>query len=198
MNILSGLLPIDSGQMLIDGINANKIDMRTFQNRIGYITQEPVIFDDTIFNNVTFWDEKTPENLEKFWIALQKAAIVVMVIELPEKEDAPLGNNGVMISGGQKQRISIARELYKDIDILIMDEATSALDSETERVIQNNIEELKGKYTILIVAHRLSTIKTADEIIVMKKGEIIDKGNFEYLIQNNPSFQKMVNLQELS
>ena len=184
--------------MLIDGINANKIDMRTFQNRIGYITQEPVIFDDTIFNNVTFWDEKTPENLEKFWIALQKAAIVVMVIELPEKEDAPLGNNGVMISGGQKQRISIARELYKDIDILIMDEATSALDSETERVIQNNIEELKGKYTILIVAHRLSTIKTADEIIVMKKGEIIDKGNFEYLIQNNPSFQKMVNLQELS
>lgn len=198
VNILSGLLPIDSGQMLIDGVDAKEIDMRTFQKRIGYITQEPVIFDDTIFNNVTFWDKKTPENLEKFWIALQKAAIVEMVNELPEKEDAPLGNNGVMISGGQKQRISIARELYKDIDILIMDEATSALDSETERVIQNNIEELKGKYTILIVAHRLSTIKTADEIIVMKKGEIIDKGNFEYLIQNNESFQKMVNLQELS
>jgi ABC-type multidrug transport system fused ATPase/permease subunit len=171
--------------------------MRTFQNRIGYITQEPVIFDDNVFNNVTFWDEKTPENLNRFWEALRKASILDFVESLPEKENAPLGNNGIMASGGQKQRLSIARELYKDIDILIMDEATSALDSETEKAIQENIDALKGQYTIIIIAHRLSTIKNADEIVLMSKGEIIDKGSFSELIGSNETFKRMVNLQEL-
>ena len=102
-----------------------------------------------------------------------------------------------MASGGQKQRLSIARELYKDIDILIMDEATSALDSETEKAIQENIDALKGQYTIIIIAHRLSTIKNADEIVLMAKGEIIDKGSFSELIGSNETFKRMVNLQEL-
>jgi ABC-type multidrug transport system fused ATPase/permease subunit len=197
VNILTGLLPISEGRYSIDGIDSKDIDMRTFQNRIGYITQEPVIFDDNVYNNVTFWDEKTPENLNKFWEALRKASILEFVESLPEKENAPLGNNGIMVSGGQKQRLSIARELYKDIDILIMDEATSALDSETERAIQENIDALKGQYTIIIIAHRLSTIKNADEIVLMSKGEIIDKGSFTELIGSNETFKRMVNLQEL-
>lgn len=197
VNILTGLLPINGGSFKIDGIDAKEIDMRTFQNSIGYITQEPVIFDDNVFNNVTFWDEKSPENLIRFWEALRKASILDFVESLPEKENAPLGNNGIMVSGGQKQRLSIARELYKDIDILIMDEATSALDSETERAIQENIDALKGQYTIIIIAHRLSTIKNADEIVLMSKGEIIDKGSFSELIESNETFKRMVNLQEL-
>jgi len=197
VNIISGLLPVDNGSFLIDDIHTKEIDLRSFQKRIGYITQEPVIFSDDVFNNVTFWAERTPENLTRFWNALEKASIAEFIKNLPDKEKAPLGNNGIMVSGGQKQRISIARELYKDVDILILDEATSALDSETERAIQENIDKLKGKYTILIVAHRLSTIKNADKIVVMNKGEIIDFGNFNELFDKNETFHRMVNLQEL-
>ena len=108
-----------------------------------------------------------------------------------------LGNSGINLSGGQKQRISIARELYKDIDILIMDEATSALDSETEKLIQENIDALKGNYTILIVAHRLSTIRNADSIVLMDKGRIIEQDGFEALVERVPRFRKMVELQEV-
>lgn len=197
VNILTGLLPIDKGNYKVDGVESSEIDMGTFQNKVGYITQEPVVFDDDVFNNVTFWDKRTPENLQRFWEVLRKASVEDFVLSLPKKELAPLGNNGIMMSGGQKQRISIARELYKNIDILIMDEATSALDSETEKAIQENIDMLKGSYTILIVAHRLSTIKNADEIILMNQGEITAKGTFQELLQTNEKFKQMVDLQKL-
>lgn len=197
VNLLAGLLDPISGAYYIDSQNSKEVDLRTFQNRIGYITQEAIVFDDSIFNNITFWDEPTPENVEKFWNSLKGAAIESFVSELPEKENTRLGNNGVMISGGQKQRMSIARELYKDIDILIMDEATSALDSETEKAIQENIDKLKGKYTIIIVAHRLSTIKNVDQIVLMDKGKIVEVGDFETLKTKNSYFNKMVSLQEI-
>ena len=197
VNILAGLLKTTGGRFSIDGMDSTGLNINSYQNRIGYITQEAVIFDDTIYNNITFWAEKTPENIERFWKALSQASISDFVELLPLKEDAPLGNNGIMVSGGQKQRLSIARELYKEIDILIMDEATSALDSETERSIQENIEKLKGNYTIIIVAHRLSTIKTADNIVLMSKGNIEDNGDFKSLIEKNDRFRRIVDLQEL-
>lgn len=197
VNLISGLMPLDHGDFLIDGEDARNINIRSYQKRIGYITQEPVIFSDTIFNNVTFWAEKTPENLERFHTALRKASIDSFVAALDKKEDSLLGNNGILVSGGQKQRLSIARELYKEIDILIMDEATSALDSETERVIQSNIDALKGQYTILIVAHRLATIKNADEVVVVSKGRIDAVGSFEQLRLSSSIFEKMVELQEI-
>nr|WP_304608467.1 ATP-binding cassette domain-containing protein [Pontibacter anaerobius] len=196
MNLLCGLLKAEKGDLLVDGIEMHEIDMKSFQNRVGYITQEPVIFSDTVFNNVTFWASPTEENLKRFNEALEMASIADFVKGLPEKENSLLGNNGVLISGGQKQRISIARELYKEIDILFMDEATSALDSETEKSIQQNIEKLKGKYTIVIIAHRLSTIKNVDRIIYLNRGEIEDEGDFESLKFSSTSFNKMVNLQE--
>ena len=127
---------------------------------------------------------------------MKKAAIYDFVQSLPEKENSRLGNNGVMVSGGQKQRISIARELYKNVEILIMDEATSALDSETEQLIQKNIDALKGSYTMIIIAHRLSTVKNVDEIIVLNNGEIEAQGHFQELIQSSQRFKKMVELQE--
>ena len=197
MNILSGLLQPTSGGMLIDGRNASELDISSLQQRIGYITQEPVIFDDTVFNNVTFWAEKTPDNLQQFWKALEKASIADFVRELPENKDARLGNNGINLSGGQKQRISIARELYKEVDFLFMDEATSALDSETERAIQENIEQLHGQYTILIIAHRLSTIKNADRVVMLKKGRIETIGAYDELIAQSDAFRRMVALQEV-
>ena len=116
---------------------------------------------------------------------------------MEEKEDSRLGNNGILVSGGQKQRISIARELYKDVELLIMDEATSALDSETEKTIKDNIDVLHGKFTIIIIAHRLSTIKNVDEIFLLDKGEIIGSGNYNELIKKSDKFRQMVNLQEL-
>jgi ABC-type multidrug transport system fused ATPase/permease subunit len=197
VNLIAGLLEPVSGLYTIDAKDSKQMDLRSFQSRIGYITQEAIVFDDTIFNNITFWDEPTPENIEKFWSSLKGAAISDFVNELSEKENTRLGNNGVMISGGQKQRMSIARELYKEIDILIMDEATSALDSETEKAIQENIDKLKGKYTIIIVAHRLSTIKNADQIVLMDKGCLVEVGDFETLKAKNAYFNKMVSLQEI-
>ncbi|MCC8358768.1 ABC transporter ATP-binding protein [Salinimicrobium sediminilitoris] len=197
VNIIAGLLPIDRGEFLINGLNSRQMDVRSLQKRTGYITQDPVIFNDTVFNNVSFWDEKTETNLRRFWKAVQQAAILDFIEELPDREDEILGNNGTNLSGGQRQRISIARELYKDVEILILDEATSALDSETERAIQQNIDELKGKYTILIVAHRISTVKNADRIVVMSKGKITNIGAFKSLIESSPYFKKLVELQEV-
>ncbi len=195
VNIITGLLSPTQGAVLIDDANMEELNKETFQNKIGYITQEPVIFNDTIFNNVSFWDEPTAENKERFVAAIKKASIYDLVQSQPLKEDALLGNNGINVSGGQKQRLSIARELYKEVDFLLMDEATSALDSETEKEIQENIEKLKGKYTIIIIAHRLSTIKNADRIVLLNKGEIDQVGNFEALVNSSPAFKKMVELQ---
>lgn len=197
MNVLSGLLRPTSGKMLIDGIDSREINITSFQQRIGYITQEPVIFDDSVFNNVTFWADKNPENLERFEEALRKASILDFVRRQPEKEGARLGNNGINLSGGQKQRISIARELYKEVDFLFMDEATSALDSKTEKTIQSNIEHLKGQYTILIIAHRLSTIKDADLVVVMNNGQVEQTGSYDDLMEKSHLFNRMVKLQEV-
>lgn len=197
VNLIAGLMPISSGSLSVDGINFQDLEKLSFKKRIGYISQEPVIFSDTIYNNVTQWAASTPENRARFWKSLEQAAIADFVQNLPEKENAQLGSAGILISGGQKQRLSIARELYKEIDILIMDEATSALDSETEKIIQENIEQLKGRYTLLIVAHRLSTIKSADEVILLNKGQIENKGSFSELVRRSDSFLKMVQLQEI-
>lgn len=195
INLITGLFKPTKGQILIDGVDLETINTPTYQGRIGYITQEAVVFNDTIFNNISFWDEQTPRNLARFEEAIKKASIYEFVMSQPLKADALLGNNGINVSGGQKQRISIARELYKEVDFLFMDEATSALDSETESEIQENIEKLKGKYTIVIVAHRLSTIKNADRIILLNKGSINAVGSFDHLIQTSALFGKMVQLQ---
>jgi subfamily B ATP-binding cassette protein MsbA len=197
VNILSGLFPVETGEYRINGSNANGLNMDAFQGKIGYITQDSVIFNDTLFNNVSFWAPPTEENIQKFWIAIKKAALLDFAESLPLKENEILGNNGINLSGGQKQRISIARELYKDVEILILDEATSALDSETEKAIQQNIDELKGQYTILIVAHRISTIKNADRIVVVKNGKISNINSFDNLIGESPYFKKLVELQEI-
>ena len=197
VSLIAGLIPPDSGNVYVDNVPFKELDKLSYQKRIGYITQEPVIFNDTIFNNVSFWSEPSKENLQRFEKAIQQASIESYIQALPNGKETLLGNNGINLSGGQKQRISIARELYKDIDILIMDEATSALDSETEFAIQQSIEDLKGKYTLIIVAHRLSTIRNVDRLIFMDEGKIADEGTFHTLMEKYPRFRKMVALQEV-
>jgi ABC-type multidrug transport system fused ATPase/permease subunit len=131
-----------------------------------------VIFNDNIFNNVTFWAEANPENYKRFWKVIQMSSLTEFVENQPERELTLLGDNGILISGGQKQRISIAREMFKNVEILILDEATSALDSATELVIQENIEKLHGRYTMVVIAHRLSTIKNVDKIYLLEDGNV--------------------------
>lgn len=196
VNLIIGLLEPVKGEIIINSKTRTDWERASYRRRFGYITQEPVIFNDNIFNNVTFWDDKTPENIQRFEDAIRLANIKDFVEGLPDKEATTLGDNGMLVSGGQKQRISIARELYKNVDILILDEATSALDSETERSIQENIDNLRGRYTIIIVAHRLSTVKKADEILVLDKGDIVGRGSFESLVGQNTLFKRMVELQE--
>lgn len=197
VNLVNNLLKPTNGEILLDGINFNEINSNSYQSRIGYISQDPVVFNDTIYNNITFWAIRTTENNAKFQDAIKKAAIADFIEQLDLKENTILGNNGINLSGGQKQRISIARELYKDIDILILDEATSALDSETELQIQENIDSLKGNYTIIIIAHRLATIKKTDIIYLMDQGRIADIGSFKELSEKSQKFKRMVELQEV-
>ena len=195
INILSALLAVESGEFIIDQDSIDDLEKTSFQKNIGYITQEPIIFNDTLFNNVTFFEEKNDENLKKFYDSIKKSHLLEFVNKLVDKEDTILANNGINLSGGQRQRISIARELYKDSDFLFMDEATSALDSETENFIQKNIEKMKGIKTLVIAAHRLSTIKEADRIIIMDNGSIHAVGTFNELMKNNAMFKKMIEIQ---
>src|SRR5690606_4182417 len=185
INLITGLLKPDEGKVVIDDINLNEYDMESYRNNIGFISQESVVFNDTIFNNISFWAEPTTENIKRFWEVAEMASLSEFIEAQEKKENAPLGDNGILISGGQRQRISIARELFKDPEILFLDEATSSLDSETERVIQENIEKLHGKYTMIIIAHRLSTIKHVDEIFLLEKGKVIHSGRFEDLIERS-------------
>ncbi|WP_409034327.1 ABC transporter ATP-binding protein [Riemerella anatipestifer] len=196
-NVLCGLLPPHEGEVFVDDISLYKRNLSSFRDKVGYITQEPVIFDDSIFNNVTFWAEKTTENIERFWRTMEMVSMKTFVEGIENKEDARLGNNGILVSGGQKQRISIARELYKEVELLVMDEATSALDSETEKHIKESIDMLQGKFTMIIIAHRLSTVKNVDQVYLMEKGEIINHGTFGELLNKSERFKKMVELQEV-
>ena len=197
INLIAALLPPDQGEIMINNVPYSHLNIAQLQDKIGYITQEPIIFNDSIYNNITLWKPKTRENKDRFEEILRKASIKDFVDTLENKEDTLMGNSGITLSGGQKQRISIARELFKDIEILIMDEATSALDTETEKEIQKNIDALKGYYTILIVAHRLSTIKHADNIVMLKNGNIDSQGTFKDLCKANVDFKKQVTSQNL-
>jgi len=196
-NIITGLLEPESGSLLVNETPLREFNLNSYRDKVGYISQDSVIFSDTIYNNVTFWAEPTPETMERFWAAIEKASLSEYVKNLAKGEHTLLGDNGTLISGGQKQRISIARELYKNVEIMIMDEATSALDSETERFIQESIDKLKGSYTLIVIAHRLSTIKDVDKIYLLDKGVVAAEGNFSEMLERSARFKRMVNLQEV-
>ena len=197
LNLITGLIRPDSGEILVDSLSYSELDIRSLQSSIGYISQDPVIFSESVYDNVTLWAELNETNIKRFWEACEKAAISDFIRGLPDGMNTELGNNGIQISGGQKQRLSIARELFKDVEILIMDEATSALDSNVEREVQKNIEALKGMFTIITVAHRLSTIQNVDIIYLMNNGVIEDRGSYNELLERSLRFKRMVKLQEL-
>lgn len=195
VNIITGLLKPSSGNISLSGILYDKLNIPQLRNYIAYVTQEPVVFNDTIINNISMWDENY--SISKIENASIQASANSFINELQAKYNTLLGDNGVNISGGQRQRISIARELYKNAQILILDEATSALDSETEKIIQGNLKRLHGTKTIIIIAHRLSTIKDCDKIFVLDQGRIVEQGSFDELIALSGKFKEMVDRQSL-
>jgi ABC-type multidrug transport system fused ATPase/permease subunit len=167
--------------------------------RIGYVPQESVLFDATIRENVSLWTSvvnRTKDDAE-LWAALRSAGAEDFVRALPQGLETPIGERGVRLSGGQRQRLSIARELYRKPDLLVMDEATSALDAESEHVIQTSLKSLKGKVTVILIAHRLATVREADQILVLDQGRVVQRGSFETLAQQEGRFRRLVELQDL-
>ncbi len=195
--LLTGILRPTSGVISIGGIPYSRIDQDRLREGIGYVTQESVIFNDTVHNNVSLWDEHSG-SLEKVRPAARAAHASEFVEDLPYGYDTLLGDNGMKISGGQRQRVSIARELYKDVRVLIFDEGTSALDTEAERIIQENIDELRENTTLILIAHRLSTVRNSDMIFVLEDGRIVEQGTYDYLYAMGGRFAEMVDQQALN
>ena len=192
--LLTGILRPTSGEISIGGTPYDRIDQRELREGIGYVTQETPIFNDTVRNNVTLWDHNGASEPE-VKAAARAARASDFIESFPDGYGAPLGDNGMKISGGQRQRVSIARELYKNASLLIFDEATSSLDTETERAIQEEIDQMKGSVTIIVIAHRLSTVKNSDMIFVLQNGKVVEQGTYDYLYNLSGEFTRMVNRQ---
>jgi ABC-type bacteriocin/lantibiotic exporter with double-glycine peptidase domain len=183
IDILAGLLNPNSGTIYIDGKPYQNLCLPGWRHHIGYVTQESIVFDTSILENLIMEEGGTyDEELLKSAIQNSNSSNFIELSESGLSKDS--GDKGLRLSGGQRQRLSLARELYRTPNILILDEATSALDSNSEMVIKESLEKLKGKTTIIIIAHRLATVKNADRIFVLDKGVIAESGRFEELIQN--------------
>lgn len=180
VDILLGLLPPQYGKIYADGMNIYK-NLSTWQKEIGYIPQTIYLSDDTIRNNVAFGIGKEDIDEQAVLHALQQAQLYEFVESLPEGLDTYVGDRGVRLSGGQRQRIGIARALYHDPEILVLDEATSALDNETETAVMEAIEQLQGQKTIMIIAHRLTTIRNADVVYEVGNGRVFQRDKQEVI-----------------
>ena len=192
-NLLTRFYDVTEGSIEIDGENIKNLNLKDYRSLLGMVTQESVLFNDSIYNNIAMGKENaTREEI----IEAAKIANAHNFIEgLPEGYDTNIGDDGNKLSGGQKQRVSIARAVLKNPPIMILDEATSALDTESERYVQDALEKMMENRTSLIIAHRLSTIQKADHIVVMEKGDIIEQGSHQELMQKNGTYRKLVELQ---
>ncbi len=180
-------------EILIDGIAIKEARIKDVRSLMGIVTQESILFNDTVFNNIAFGIENVTE--AQVIEAAKIANAHEFISEMQDGYQTNIGDRGNKMSGGQRQRISIARAVLKNPPILILDEATSALDTESERLVQDALYKLMKNRTSLVIAHRLSTIQHADEIIVMQKGEIIERGTHTTLLAANNTYKKLYDLQ---
>lgn len=195
INLLMRYYDDYDGEILVDGVNIKDIDMNYYRRSIGYVQQEPLMFRDTIFNNIAFGSGTV--HVEQVIHAAEVANAHGFISRLPDAYDTMLGERGVGLSGGERQRVSIARAVLKNPSILIFDEATAAVDSETEHLIQGAIENLISGRTTLMIAHRLSTLRKANKIVVVDKGEIIECGTPEELLRQKGKYYKLVEIQSM-
>ena len=183
------------GEICIDGVNVKDMKVKSLRALIGNVNQEAILFNDTFYNNITFGVENA--TMEQVIEAAKIANAHDFIMETENGYDTCVGDRGCLLSGGQRQRISIARAILKNPPILILDEATSALDTESERLVQEALERLMKTRTTIAIAHRLSTIKNADEICVMRDGEIVERGKHEELLKQNGLYKRLNDMQTL-
>jgi len=192
VDLMLGLLMPQKGQLVVDGVVIDDSNVSSWQSNLGYVPQHIFLSDDTIANNIAFGVHREKINAKLVEEAAKIANLHDFVVnELPNGYDTVIGERGIRLSGGQRQRIGIARALYCDPGVLIMDEATSSLDGITETAVMDAIHNLAHKKTIIIIAHRLTTVKECDVIYVMEDGGIVEKGNYDNLIKNSKRFRKM-------
>lgn len=189
LNLMSKMFEVDEGEVLIDGVNINSLNKKSLRNGISLVNQFPYIFDMTIKENLLLAKgDATDEDIHE---ALKKASLKDFIDTLPNGIETKVGESGIKLSGGQKQRLAIARALLRKSSIIIFDESTSSLDNFAQEEVKKSIDGLKGKSTIVIVAHRLSTIKNVDKIFFLDSGKIVDSGSFEELFERNEKFKAM-------
>ena len=195
-NLIPRFYEVNKGHIKIDGINIKDILKKDLRNLIGMVTQESILFNDSISKNITLsnstFDESEITNATKISNAFE------FINKIKNKLESNVGDAGSKLSGGQKQRISIARAILNNPPIMILDEATSSLDSESEKLVQDALEKLMKNRTSIIIAHRLSTIKNADQILVMSEGQIVEKGNHKDLIKKNGIYSNLIKLQSFN
>ena len=191
-NLFPRFYDLNHGSIEIDGVNIKDLKLSSLRSMIGLVSQESILFNDSIENNIVFGDELDKNRL------IESAKIANahdFIMELQDGYQTNIGDGGNKLSGGQRQRISIARAVYKNPPILILDEATSALDTESEKLVQDALNKLMANRTSIVIAHRLSTIQHADEIIVLQKGAIMERGNHQSLMSNNGIYKKLIEMQ---
>ena len=196
---LADLVPrfhdVSSGEVLIDGINIKAYSLRSLRNQMGIVTQEPILFNDTIANNITLGSPDAATS------SIEQAAKVANAFQfISNKEEGfntNIGDRGSKLSGGERQRLTIARAVLKNPPILIFDEATSSLDTESERLVQDAINHVMQNRTSIVIAHRLSTVRHADEIVVLQKGEIAERGTHEELLAHSGIYRRLIDMQEV-
>ena len=193
IDIMLGLLSQKTGNIVINGRNIDDV-LPEWQRSVGYIPQDIYLIDDTIKANIAFGIKKDDVDYAQIMTVLEVAQLDELICSLPNGIETVIGERGVKLSGGQRQRIGIARALYHNPQILVMDEATAALDNMTEKAFMNAINNLKGKKTLIMIAHRLSTVKDCDIIYFMENGEIVDSGSYEYLLEKNMKFNNLVEI----